>query len=69
MIASIWTCGRPTSGQGARRYGSRNTGSSSSGEALNGDSSEIHAAQTSLKPDRLSSEAVLGSYFRFQGNQ
>jgi hypothetical protein len=30
---------------------------------------EMPAAQTCPKSDRLSSEAVLGTYLRFQGNQ
>jgi hypothetical protein len=30
---------------------------------------EIPAAQTSPKSDRLSSEAILGSYLCFEGNQ
>ena len=44
MIASIWTYGRPNSGQGARRYAPP----------------EIPAAQSVQNQNRLSSEANLG---------
>ena len=53
MRASIWTYGRPNSGQGARRYGPRNT--------CCADKSEN---QTDFLP-RL----FWGSYLRFQGKQ